>query len=87
VDIFKFYPRCYDLSDMKQIDYFQEDFNRTSILNIIKRHAKHFKRLFKEQIEEMTKEHDKIQDNIYKFQNKKKFKNKYFKEYPESEEL
>jgi hypothetical protein len=77
VDIYKFYPRCYDLSDVKQIDYFQEDFNRTSILNIIKRHARHFKRLFGGKIKEIGREHDRIQDNIYRFQNKKKFKNKY----------
>lgn len=27
IDIYKFYPRCYDFSDVKQIDAFVEDFN------------------------------------------------------------
>lgn len=42
IDIFKFYPRCYDLSDGKQADSFKEDFTRTAVLSCLKIHAKYF---------------------------------------------
>ena len=32
----EFFPRCYDLSDLKQADSFREDFHQTAILSIIK---------------------------------------------------
>ena len=44
VDIYSFYPRCYDLSDKRQFDLFEDDFNRTAILSCLKQHAKYFKR-------------------------------------------
>ena len=46
VDIYDFYPRCYDLSDAREIDLFQDDFNRTAILSCLKKHAKYFKANF-----------------------------------------
>ena len=36
------FPRCYDLSDLKQGEQFVNDFNQTAILNIIKIMALHF---------------------------------------------
>eukprot|EP00347_Sterkiella_histriomuscorum_P009991 403339101 len=74
IDIYKFYPRCYDFSDLKQIDMFVEDFNKTAILNIVKRHAKHFKSIFKTKLQEIYKQDQGILDNIFKHQNKRDLK-------------
>eukprot|EP00347_Sterkiella_histriomuscorum_P013320 403365167 len=38
----EFFPRCYDLSDQKQVDLFVLDFQQTAILSIIKIHATYF---------------------------------------------
>ncbi|CDW84976.1 protein monoglycylase ttll8 [Stylonychia lemnae] len=42
LQVSKFFPRCYDLSDQKQIDIFVTDFQQTAILSIIKVFANHF---------------------------------------------
>ena len=47
VDVSTFYPRCFDLSDNKQFDLWIMDFNQTSILNVIKKHANYFKEVIK----------------------------------------
>ena len=39
VDIYNFYPRCFDLSDPRQVDLFTDEFNRTAILSCLKKHA------------------------------------------------
>jgi hypothetical protein len=44
VDIYKFYPRCYDLTDTRQSESFKEDFSRTAILSCLRKHAKYFKK-------------------------------------------
>ena len=44
VDIYDFYPRCYDLSDPRQVDLFTDEFNRTAILSCLKKHAQYFKK-------------------------------------------
>ena len=49
VDVASFYPRCFDLSDPRQLDLFISDFNQTSILNCIQKHAEYFSSLLKEQ--------------------------------------
>ena len=49
VDVASFYPRCFDLSDSRQLDLFVSEFNRTSILNCIQKHAEYFARILKEQ--------------------------------------
>jgi hypothetical protein len=49
VDVASFYPRCFDLSDPRQLDLFISDFNQTSILNCIQKHAEYFGSLLKEQ--------------------------------------
>lgn len=54
-----------------------EDFNRTAILNIVKRHAKWFIKNFKSEINEILDLDSKILDNIFKIENKKKLKRKY----------
>jgi len=41
-DVWDFFPRSYDLSDARQLDLFIADFNQTSLLNIIQRHAEYF---------------------------------------------
>lgn len=38
-----FYPRCYDLGDSKEVQDFEQDFQRTSLLNLLKKHIKYFK--------------------------------------------
>ena len=86
VDIYKFYPRCYDLSDVKQIDWFNEDFNKSAILNIIRKHTKLFKSLFRDQLEEIFKEDAKIAENVFQMDNKKKLKRKYWSHFPSEEE-
>ena len=86
-DIQKFYPRCYDFSDVKQIDYFLADFNQTAILNIIKSHAKLFKKACPELMKSILDEDSKIRDNIFKTQSKKAIKKKYFRTYPSDQEL
>ena len=40
-----FFPRSYDLSDPKQLELFMIDFNHTSILNLIYKHADYFQKL------------------------------------------
>lgn len=40
-----FFPRSYDLGDSKQLELFLADFNHTSILNVIQKHAEYFERL------------------------------------------
>jgi len=39
-----FFPRCYDLSDQKNIDQFATDFQMTAILSIVKQYSEHFLR-------------------------------------------
>ncbi len=72
---------------MKQIDYFLEDFKRTSILNAIKKHAKIFKKVLKEKLKLIVTEDEKILDNIFKLENKKAMKRKYHNVYPSDEEM
>ena len=60
VDIFDFYPRCYDLSDSRQVDLFTDDFNRTAILSCLKKHAQYFKRQCAEQMKEIESHDEKI---------------------------
>lgn len=38
-----FYPRCYDLGDTKEVKDFEKDFQRTSLLNLLKKHINYFK--------------------------------------------
>ncbi len=38
-----FFPRCYDFTDERQIEAFMLDFQRTAIVNLVKRHAQYFK--------------------------------------------
>lgn len=52
VDVAQFYPRCFDLSEPKQLDLFIADFNKTSILNLITKHADYFTELMKVQSKE-----------------------------------
>ena len=47
MDVAQFYPRCYDLSEPKQLDLFISDFNKTSILNLITKHTDYFEDLMK----------------------------------------
>jgi len=46
-NVYEWYPRSYDLSDQRQIEAFIDDFKRTAILGLLKKHA----RLFKERVE------------------------------------
>ena len=52
------FPRCYDLSDMKQVDQFISDFNQTAILTILKIAANDILENYS-YIEELTKEYTK----------------------------
>jgi hypothetical protein len=45
VDVSEFYPRCYDLSDHRQLDLWTRDFDETAIMNSIKKHAVYFQTL------------------------------------------
>lgn len=42
MQVSSFFPRCYDLADLKQMADFVNDFNQTACLSIIKIMAKHF---------------------------------------------
>jgi hypothetical protein len=42
LQIQNFFPRCYDLSDQKNVDMFVTDFQTTSIMSIVKTYADHF---------------------------------------------
>jgi len=50
-----FFPRCYDFTDEKQIDAFLEDYNRTAIVNLIKKHASYFKSVHGKELKEISK--------------------------------
>lgn len=77
IDVYQFYPRCYDLSDVRQIDSFIEDFNRTGVLSVIKKHARMFKGKYGDKIKEALEEDRKIIENMYNYENKKKLKKKF----------
>ena len=41
-DAEKFFPRCYDFTDEKQMVAFTQDFHQTAIINLLKKHAAYF---------------------------------------------
>ena len=44
IKVNEFFPRCYDLSDNKQIEMFINDYRNTAILNLVKKHVILFKK-------------------------------------------
>ncbi len=40
-----FSPRCYDFTDQRQIEAFMMDYQRTAVVNMMKKHAAYFKRI------------------------------------------
>lgn len=45
-----FFPRCYDFTDRGQMLEFAKDFNRTGVLNVLKKHAAAFKKAHCEEL-------------------------------------
>lgn len=54
-----FLPRCYDFTIEKQIDLFTQDFQRTAIFNLVKKHAKFYKKAHSKELQEITEEFEK----------------------------
>ena len=82
VDIYNFYPRCYDLSDQRQIDLFQDDFNRTAILCCIKKHAKYFKKQCGDIMKEIEARDNLILPNSFMDENKRNLKRSFVGKFP-----
>ncbi len=41
----RFFPRCYDFTEERQIQSFICDFHRTGVINLLRRHCRYFKRV------------------------------------------
>jgi hypothetical protein len=66
------FPRCYDLSDLKQASDFVNDFNQTAVLSIVKIFANHYLET-NSQIAPLVE----LYKRASQFQNPKVFKKKF----------
>ena len=87
VDIYNFYPRCYDLSDQRQVELFQDDFNRTAILACLKKHAKYFKRHCRDILKEIEAKDRLILENRFMSENRRQLKRSYIGKYPPQDSI
>jgi tubulin monoglycylase TTLL3/8 len=69
LQIQNFFPRCYDLSDQKNVDAFVWDFQTTAIMSIVKCYAEHFMRTtpeIKDFFEEYLRKDQFAQNRVFK---------------------
>jgi len=59
IDYEAWFPRCYDFTEERQIQEFLNDFQRTSVVNFVKKHVKYFKSIHKEQLKNLKKRYRK----------------------------
>jgi tubulin monoglycylase TTLL3/8 len=59
------FPRCYDFTEESQIELFVQDFQKTTIVNFVKRHAKYFKQHHKEELKRVRNDRKNVYKSIY----------------------
>ena len=57
------FPRCYDFTEETQIAGFIQDFQKTAVINFLKKHAKYFETIHKKELMKIKKNQSK---NIWK---------------------
>jgi hypothetical protein len=83
-DVYKFYPRGYDLSEYRQVELFLEDFHRTAVLNCLKKHAKYFEKLCGDKLREIEYQDKRILSNCFQKERKRNLKRAYVGLFPEN---
>ena len=73
----KFFPRCYDFTDEPQIEEFVNDFYRTGIINLLKKHALFFIQLHREMLDKIGKELSNTKNKLLINRIKNKYKSLY----------
>jgi len=53
------FPRCYDFTEEKQIQEFVKDFQYSSIVNFVKKHAQYFKSIHEDEMKEIKRNRSK----------------------------